>query len=176
MPSGPSLLKLSESVQIAPFARNRQHPANPTPLPRFHIIRSSAKDVPFDGSRPADFDIGAAMSRYGFPESADWRALGDVCALWDEVGRARIQAWTHNLADYLRQRIAAVFGDDAFLQPTIDPALKSAIVCFNPFPDVRQRRDPDFNRKFRERLLLEQRPDPVHRVRRLLDDGFSRST
>ena len=137
------------------YIRNRQHAANPTPLPRFHIIRSSARDIPFDGSRPADFDIGAAMSRYGFPESADWRALGDVCALWDEVGRARIQAWTHNLADYLRQRIAAVFGDDVFLQPTVDPALKSAIVCFNPFPDVRQRRNPDFNKKFRERLLLE---------------------
>ena len=64
------------------YIRNRQHAANPTPLPRFHLIRSSARDVPFDGSRPADFDIGAAMSRYGFPESADWRALGDV----DESG------------------------------------------------------------------------------------------
>ena len=137
------------------YVRNRRHAANPTPLPRFHIIRSSAKDVPFDGSRPADFDIGAALSRYGFPESADWRALGDVCALWDEVGRARIEAWTHNLADYLRQRIVASFGDDALLQPTVDPALKSAIVCFNPFSDVRQRSDGEFNRKFRERLLKE---------------------
>ena len=137
------------------YVRNRRHAANPTPLPRFHIIRSSAKDVPFDGSRPADFDIGAALSRYGFPESADWRALGDVCALWDEIGRARIQAWTHNLADYLRQRIAVSFGDDALLQPAIDPALKSAIVAFNPFPDVRQRGDGEFNRLFRERLLKE---------------------
>ena len=137
------------------YIRNRQHPANPTPLPRFHIIRSSMVDMPHDGSRPADFDIGAAMSKYGFPESADWRALGDVCALWDEVGRARIQAWTHNLAEYLRQRIAATFGDDAFLQPTIDPALKSAKVCFNPFPDARRRSDPAFNKLFRERLLAE---------------------
>ena len=137
------------------YIRNRSHPANSTPLPRFHIIRSSARDVPFDGSRPADFDIGAAMSRYGFPESADWRALGDVCALWDEVGRARIQAWTHNLAGYLRSRIAATFGDDVLLQPTLDPALKSAIVCFNPFPDVRQRCNPEVNIEFRERLLRE---------------------
>ena len=137
------------------YIRNRPHPANPTPLPRFHIIRSSARDIPFDGSRPADFDIGAAMSRYGFPESADWRALGDVCALWDEVGRARIQAWTHNLADYLRSRIAAAFGDDALLQPTVDPQLMSAIVCFNPFPDVRQRCNPELNIEFRERLLRE---------------------
>ena len=137
------------------YIRNRQHPANPTPLPRFHLIRSSARDVPFDGSRPADFDIGAAMSKYGFPESADWRALGDVCALWDEVGRARIQAWTHNLGDYLRQRIAAAFGDDALLQPVVDPILRSAIVCFNPFPGAGQRSDPAFNMRFRERLLLE---------------------
>ena len=135
------------------YVRNRQHPANPTPLPRFHLIRSSARDIPFDGSRPADFDIGSALSRYGFPESACWRALGDVCEVWDEVGRARIQAWTHNLADYLRQRIAATFGDEALLQPTIDPALKSAIVCFNPFPDAQRRGSPDVNKQFREQLL-----------------------
>jgi selenocysteine lyase/cysteine desulfurase len=137
------------------YIRNRPHPANPTPLPRFHIIRSSARDIPFDGSRPADFDIGAAMSRYGFPESADWRALGDVCALWDEIGRARIQAWTHNLADYLRSRIAATFGEDALLQPTVDAQLMSAIVCFNPFPDARQRCNPELNIEFRARLLRE---------------------
>jgi selenocysteine lyase/cysteine desulfurase len=139
------------------YVRNCQHPANPTPLPRFHLIRSSARDIPFDGSRPADFDIGAAMSRYGFPESADWRALGDVCALWDEIGRARIQAWTHNLADYLRERIAATFGEDVLLQPTKDPQLKSAIVCFNPFTDARHRCDPEFNMTFRQRLLREYR-------------------
>ncbi len=135
------------------YVRNHQHAANPTPLPRFHLIRSSARDIPFDGSRPADFDIGSALSRYGFPESACWRALGDVCEVWDEVGRARIQTWTHNLADYLRQRIAATFGDEALLQPTIDPALKSAIVCFNPFPDTQRRGSPDFNKRFREQLL-----------------------
>ncbi len=137
------------------YVRNRQHSANATPLPRFHLIRSSARDIPFDGSRPADFDIGAALSKYGFPESADWRALGDVCTLWDEIGRARIQAWTHNLADYLRQRIVVAFGDDALLQPAVDPALKSAIVCFNPFADAARRSDPAFNKLFRERLLRE---------------------
>jgi selenocysteine lyase/cysteine desulfurase len=137
------------------YVRNREHPANAAPLPRFHIVRSSARDIPFDGSRPADFDIGAAMSRYGFPESADWRALGDACALWDEVGRARIEAWTHNLADHLRGRIAAAFGDGALLQPIVDPALKSAIVCFNPFPDAARRCDPELNIWFRERLLRE---------------------
>ncbi len=137
------------------YARNHPNAANSTPLPRFHLIRTSARDIPFDGSRPEGFDIGAALSKYGFPESADWRALGDVCALWDDIGRARIQAWTINLADYLRERIVATFGDDALLQPIADPALKSAIVAFNPFPDDKRRHDAEFNLTFRRRLLAE---------------------
>lgn len=71
------------------------------------------------------------------------------------VGRARIQDWTHNLADYLRQRITATFGDDALLQPAIDRELKSAIVCFNPFPGEQQCSNPAVNLQFRERLLRE---------------------
>lgn len=137
------------------YVRNHPNAANPTPLPRFHLIRTSARDIPFDGSRPEGFDIGAALSRYGFEESADWRALGDVCTLWDEVGRARIEAWTITLANYLRERLAAAFGDEALLQPTADPALKSAIVAFSPFPDVKQRQDAEFNQTFRKRLLEE---------------------
>lgn len=135
------------------YARNKLLPANGRPLPRFHIVRSATIAIPHDGSRPDGFDIGAALSSYGFPESGDWRALGDVCAIWDEVGRARIQAWTHNLADYLRGRIAAAFGEDALLQPIADPALKSGIVCFNPFPSEAQRRDNNLNTQFRDRLL-----------------------
>ena len=137
------------------YIRNRLHPANPTPLPRFHIIRSSLVDMPHDGSRPADFDIGAAMSRVRFSGVCRLARAGRCLRGWDEVGRARIQAWTHNLADYLRQRIAAEFGDDALLQPAVDPALKSAIVCFNPFSDTSSARNPALNRLFRDRLLLE---------------------
>ena len=40
-------------------------------------------------------------------------------------------------------------------ETTGDPALRSAIVCFNPFPGVEQRANPDLNMKFRERLLRE---------------------
>jgi selenocysteine lyase/cysteine desulfurase len=137
------------------YMRNRASAANGSPPPRFHVIRSATTAMPHDGSRSADFDIGAALSAYGFPESADWRALGDVCTLWDEVGRARIQAWTTTLADYLRARLTTAFGDDALLQPTAEPALKSAIVCFNPFPTPALRRDNTANTQFRDRLLRE---------------------
>lgn len=136
------------------YIRNRMLAANATPLPRFHITRSHSREFPFDGSR-GDWDIGQALSMYGFPESGDWRALGEVCQLWDEVGRQRIQAWHLSLADYMRERLAATFGASALMGAQHDTALKSGIVAFNPFPQAAQRTDLDLNLAFRERLLKE---------------------
>jgi len=137
------------------YVRNGQHSANPAPLPRFHIIRSGELDAPLDGSRPADFDIGNALSIYGFPESADWRALGEVCVLWGVIGRERIQNYILTLADYLRQRLIARFGDNCMLQPLKDPELKSGIVAFTPFAGRSQRRDSKLAEAFQERIFKE---------------------
>jgi isopenicillin-N epimerase len=93
------------------YVRNALLPANSAPLPRFNLIRSGDLDAPTDGSRPAAFDIGAALSLYGFPESADWRALGESCAMWDHIGRERIQDYILALADYARQKLVAAFGE-----------------------------------------------------------------
>ncbi len=138
------------------YARNRLSAANASPLPKLHLIRcAETVGIPRDGERPADFDIGAALSDYGSPESATWRALADACALWDRTCRQRIGRWITTLADYLRDRIAAAFGREAILQPGRDPALKSGIVAFNPFPHSSARRDLQTNVVFRERLLRE---------------------
>lgn len=139
------------------YARNGAHSSNSSPLPRFHLIRSGQLDAPLDGSRPSGFDIGKALSIYGFPESADWRALGEVCELWNVIGRQRIQNYILQLSDYLRQRLMARFGDDCMLQPTKDPELKSGIVAFTPFADQPQRRDYKLAEKFQERMLQEHR-------------------
>ncbi|HRZ13642.1 MAG TPA: aminotransferase class V-fold PLP-dependent enzyme [Kiritimatiellia bacterium] len=130
------------------YARNARWPANPNPLPRFHIVRSGDLDAPTDGSRPEGFDLGAALSVYGFPESADWRALGEVCEFWDEIGRERIQNYILALADYARAALAAAFGEQAIVQPCRDPELRSGIVAFNPLPEPAQRRDPNVARAF----------------------------
>jgi selenocysteine lyase/cysteine desulfurase len=135
------------------YVRNTQHAANPGLLPRFHLIRSGQLDAPLDGSRPAGFDIGNALSIYGFPESADWRALGEVCELWDVIGRQRIQNYILALSDYLRQRLVARFGDDCLLQPTQDPELKSGIVAFTPFAGKIKRRDFKLSEAFEERIV-----------------------
>jgi isopenicillin-N epimerase len=137
------------------YVRNALLPTNPTPLPRFYIIRSGDLDAPTDGSRPSSFDIGATLSVYGFPESADWRALGEVCELWDVLGRERIQNYILSLADYARQKIRDTFGENSFLQPADDPELKSGRIVFNPFPKKSQRRDAKINTEFRDRLFNE---------------------
>ncbi len=137
------------------YVRNAALPANPAPLPRFHLVRSGHLDAPTDGSRSDGFDIGAALSLYGFPESADWRALGEACEMWDRIGRERIQNYILGLADYARGKIIEAFGEEAMLQPCRDPELKSGIVAFNPFPEPKMRRDAAFCTAFQERILRE---------------------
>jgi selenocysteine lyase/cysteine desulfurase len=136
------------------YIRNRKLPANPTELPRFHLMRSQSRDIPFDGSR-GNFDIGQALTFYGFPESADWRALGDACQLWDEIGRKRIETWHMRLGEYFRRHLVDAFGEKAVLQPLRDEAMKSAIIGFNPFPTEASRRDEKLNIDFRTRMLRE---------------------
>ena len=134
------------------YIRNRKLASNPTEPPRFHITRSQSRVVPFDGSR-GDWDIGQALSLYGFPESADWRALGEACEMWDRIGRRKIEAWHVRLGDYFRDRLVAAFGEASVLGAQQDPMLKSGIVAFNPFPTKEQRWNEKLNVDFRARML-----------------------
>lgn len=136
------------------YVRNKKLPSNMTDLPRFHLTRTQSRDIPFDGSR-GDWDIGAALQFYGFPESADWRALTDACLMWDRIGRERIQTWHMRLGDYFVNQLVANFGEASVLRPTLDAALKSGIVAFNPFPTQAQRWDEKLNVDFRARMLRE---------------------
>ena len=134
------------------YVRNALLESNNTPLPRFNLVRSADLQAPIDGSRPLDFDIGAALSHYGFPESADLRALGEACEIWDRAGRERIERYILWLADYAREKLAAVFGEYALLQACRDAELKSGLVAFNPFPEKEQRRDLQLAHRFNARL------------------------
>lgn len=137
------------------YIRNAVLESNATQLPRFNLVRSADLDAPIDGSRPADFDIGAALSHYGYPESADWRALGESCEIWDRTGRARIERYILWLADYVREKLIHTFGERSLLQPYRDKELKSGIVAFNPFPRAEQRRDMGLAKKFHSHLSKE---------------------
>ncbi len=134
------------------YVRNKPNAANGSAPPKFHIVRSQARNVPFDGSR-GSFDIGAALSMYGFPESADWRALGDAVAMWDKIGMGRIETWHMRLGGYFLDRLADAFGEGAILRPRKDAALQSGIIGFNPFAKAEQRMDDKLNIEFRARML-----------------------
>jgi isopenicillin-N epimerase len=136
------------------YVRNKPNAVNGAAPPTFHLVRSQARNVPFDGSR-GGFDIGAALSLFGFPESADWRALGDAIAMWDKIGRGRIETWHLTLGGYFLDRLAEAFGEDSVLRPRKDQALQSGIIGFNPFPKVEQRLDLKLNTDFREKMLKE---------------------
>ena len=71
------------------------------------------------------------------------------------IGRQRIQNYILDLADYLRQRLVARFGDNCLLQPAKDPELKSGIVAFTPFANPSQRRDYALAETFQERMFRE---------------------
>lgn len=140
------------------YMRNRIGDANPNPLPRLHLVRSSAmRDVPRDGSRPDGFDIGEALTLSGAPEGGLWHALSNVCRRWDEIGRPRIEAWILALAEHMRRRIAETFGPESLLQPTRHAALASGIVAFNPFSEQTQRESLALNEAFREQLFAQHR-------------------
>ncbi len=134
------------------YVRNKPNAVNGAPPPKFHIVRSQSRVAPFDGSR-GSFDIGAALSMYGFPESADWRALGDAIAMWDKIGRGRIETWHMRLGGYFMDRLTDAFGEAAVLRPLKDPALQSGIIGFNPFPKPDQQMDDKVNIAFRAAML-----------------------
>jgi len=76
-----------------------------------------------------------ALTTYGFPESADWRALGDAVLLWDKIGRKRIETWHLRLATYFQQRLVSAFGEASVLRPQLDPAMNSGIIAFQSVRD-----------------------------------------
>ncbi len=136
------------------YIRNKKLASNPADLPRFHLLRTQSRAVPFDGSR-GDWDIGEALSLYGFPESGDWRALGEAVALWDKIGMKRIEDWHINLGDYFVQRLTDAFGEKSILRPTKERAFKTGIIGFNPYPKPDQQADEKLNVDFRARMLKE---------------------
>ena len=136
------------------YIRNRKNAANQSELPRFHLMRTQSRVVPFDGSR-GDWDIGEALSLFGFPESGDWRALGDAVAMWDKIGMKRIEDWHINLGDYFVDQLTAAFGEKSILRPVKQRAFKTGIIGFNPYPKPEQQADEKLNVDFRARLLRE---------------------
>ena len=62
------------------------------------------------------------------------RALADVCALWDRIGRDRIEAHAIGLSTYARDLIEDALPSTVIYSPDL-PELSSGVTACNPFPD-----------------------------------------
>lgn len=124
------------------YARNKVIPRhNPLPLPAFWPVISTW--YPLLGPMPprtttevATCNLGDYLQSAGSANIARAAALARACEIWDAIGRDRIERHILALGDYARQRVAERFGPGALYSPQ-DPALRSPLVAFKPFPAAR---------------------------------------
>jgi selenocysteine lyase/cysteine desulfurase len=123
------------------YVRNKVFPEfNPLPLPTIWPVVSTW--YPMVGSPPprtattvASYDVGDYLQSAGSANLARGAALAKACALWDEIGRDRIERRVMDLGDHARERVLERFGEPAVFSPGEDERLRSPLVAFNPFPD-----------------------------------------
>lgn len=121
------------------YIRNKVLPRyNPRPLPPFYPLTTS--DYPLAGGLPprttnatASDDIAARVQDLGSANAPVYAALVESCAIWDRIGRDKIETYTVAMASYLKRRIAQHWGEDALYAPMDDPQLNCAMASFNPF-------------------------------------------
>jgi len=80
------------------------------------------------------------------------RALRDVCAMWDTIGREKIEAYVLSLSARCKEKIRERFGEDVLIFSPDVPELASGLTTFNPFSDPT---DSNLVVTFRDRLREE---------------------
>jgi selenocysteine lyase/cysteine desulfurase len=114
---------------------------NTTPLPRFWPTISGGYSAnagaPLNGGvrDPAD-NIAATLMSIGNPSYPALRALQECCNMWDAWGRQNIENYIVSLAQYLRSRLAGIWGNLCMATPynaTVMNHNRIALTSFNPF-------------------------------------------
>lgn len=117
------------------FLYLRNHGDN---LPTFWTQNSSMYTfavAPYGNVR-GTFDIAYSLQYRGQLNIAAQLALMDSCAMWEEIGRDRIEQYVCGLSSYLKQKLAATFGGaGTFFAPDL-PEFTSGLTSFNPFDNI----------------------------------------
>jgi selenocysteine lyase/cysteine desulfurase len=145
------------------YVRNKIFPEhNPLPLPTIWPVISTW--YPMIGTPPprsqtsvASYDVGDFLQSAGSANLARGAALARACALWDEIGRSRIEQRVAALGEHARTRVVERFGEGAVHSPSADVRLRSPLVAFNPFTDPRDGLNVKKIAALTERLALEHR-------------------
>lgn len=132
-----------KNVTVGGVARALTLPGytNTTDLPRFWPTISGGYSMTVGATLqggvrdPAD-NVAATMMSIGNPSYPALRALQECCQMWDSWGRQNIENYIVALAQYLRSRIAAIWGQRSMA--TVYDAntpnhARIALTSFNPF-------------------------------------------
>ncbi len=107
-------------------------------LPTFWTQNSSMYTfavAPYGNVR-GTFDIAYSLQYRGQLNIPAHLALMDSCAMWEEIGRDRIQSYVCGLSSYLKQKLADKFGGaGTFFAPDL-PEFTTGLTSFNPFYDI----------------------------------------
>ena len=114
------------------FLYLRNHGDN---LPTFWTQNSSMYTfavAPFGNARGI-FDIAYSLQYRGQMNIPAQLALMDSCAMWEEIGRDRIEKYVCGLSSYLKQKLTDKFGGaGTFFAPDL-PEFTTGLTSFNPF-------------------------------------------
>lgn len=123
-------------------------------LPTFWTQNSSMYTfavAPYGNVR-GTFDIAYSLQYRGQLNIPAQLAMMDACAMWEEIGRDRIENYVCGLSAYLKQKLRDKFGSaGTFFCPDL-PEFTTGLTSFNPFDDVT---DADQIRTFVNRLQEE---------------------
>lgn len=114
--------------------------SNTNPLPTYYPTNTliyGAAGILKDGVRNPDHNIAAVLQLVGNGSRPSQNALTETCMLWDAWGRADIEDYVIALAQYLRARIADIWGSQSLSMPFTDgdpdPVARVGLTSFNPF-------------------------------------------
>jgi enediyne biosynthesis protein CalE9 len=124
------------------YVRNKVLPEyNPLPLPTVWPIISTwypmiGDTPPRSDTRVESYNIADYLQSAGSANIARGAALTKACAMWDEIGRDRIESRVMELGDHARNQVLERFGTTAMYSPGSDKRLRSPLVAFNPFREA----------------------------------------
>ena len=88
--------------------------SNSTNLPLYFQDNERIMYIPgskgYQGARNRADDVAEDFMAYGNTNLPAIRALGEVCKIWDEIGRDKIEHYIVGLAQYLRESVAQRYG------------------------------------------------------------------
>lgn len=88
------------------------------------------------GVRDPNDNIAATLMSIGNPSYPALKALQECCSMWDSWGRQNIENYIVTLAQYLRSRLAAIWGNRSLGTPydaNTPLHARIALTSFNPF-------------------------------------------